>query len=66
MHTLSNQFRMDGSISRNSTAPFCLATRERPAEYSAGLDIAIARGWLVLHEPGTYLKFTAAGADLFA
>ena len=37
-----------------------------PAEYAAGLDRAISRGWLVMHESGTYVKFTAAGADLFA
>ena len=32
----------------------------------AGLDLAIERGWLVLHDSGTYVKFTQAGADLFA
>ena len=32
----------------------------------AGLERAIARGWLVLHRSGTYVKFTSAGADLFA
>ena len=37
-----------------------------PAEYRAGLDRAIERGWLLLHESGTFLKFTQAGADLFA
>jgi hypothetical protein len=37
-----------------------------PAEYKAGLDLAIARGWLLLHESGTYVKFTPAGAELFA
>jgi hypothetical protein len=29
-------------------------------------DRAIEKGWLVLHESGTYVKFTQAGADLFA
>jgi hypothetical protein len=24
------------------------------------------RGWLVLHESGTFVRFTQAGADLFA
>ena len=33
--------------------------------YSAGLKLAIERGWLVLHESGTYVKFTQSGADLF-
>jgi hypothetical protein len=37
-----------------------------PAEYGAGLDLAIARGWLRKHESGTYVKFTPAGAELFA
>jgi hypothetical protein len=37
-----------------------------PAEYKAGLDLAIERGWLVLHESGTYVKFTQTGAELFA
>jgi hypothetical protein len=35
-------------------------------EYRAGLKLAIDRGWLVMHESGTYVKFTPAGADLFA
>jgi hypothetical protein len=37
-----------------------------PAEYWAGLQHAIAKGWLVLHESGTFVTFTSAGADLFA
>ena len=37
-----------------------------PAEYKAGLDLCIERGWLWLHESGTYVKFTQAGAELFA
>jgi hypothetical protein len=37
-----------------------------PEEYGAGLRLAIGRGWLWKHESGTYVKFTAAGADLFA
>jgi hypothetical protein len=32
----------------------------------AGLKLAIERGWLELHESGTYVKFTQSGAeDLF-
>ena len=34
-------------------------------EYRAGLELVIDRGWLWLHESGTYIKFTQAGADLF-
>ncbi len=34
--------------------------------YEAGLKHAIERGWIVLHESGTFIRFTQAGADLFA
>jgi hypothetical protein len=37
-----------------------------PQEYGAGLAYAIEVGWLWKHESGTYVKFTPAGADLFA
>jgi len=46
--------------------PFLFIDRGTPAEYRAGLDLAIARGWLELHDSGTYVKFTPAGAELFA
>jgi hypothetical protein len=29
-----------------------------PAECKAGLENVLARGWLVLHESGTYVKLT--------
>ena len=47
-------------------APFLYEHKASPAEYKAGLDLAIARGWLVLHESGTYVRFTQMGAELFA
>jgi len=37
-----------------------------PAEYKARLNRAIERGWLELHESGTFVRFTQAGKDLFA
>jgi hypothetical protein len=37
-----------------------------PAEYGAGLQRAIDNGWLWKHDSGTYVKFTPAGAELFA
>ena len=46
--------------------PFLFKEGGSPAEYSAGLALAIAKGWLWRHESGTYVKFTQAGADLFA
>jgi hypothetical protein len=44
--------------------PFLSREGPSPAEYKAGLDLAIARGWLWKHESGTYVKFTPAGAEL--
>jgi hypothetical protein len=46
--------------------PFLFKEGSSPHEYGAGLDYAIERGWLWKHESGTYVKFTPAGADLFA
>jgi hypothetical protein len=46
--------------------PFLFDLKATPAEYSAGLKFAIERGWLEMHESGIYVKFTQAGADLFA
>jgi hypothetical protein len=46
--------------------PMLFQLKATPAEYKAGLDRAIEKGWLVLHESGTFVKFTQAGADLFA
>lgn len=46
--------------------PFLHELKGSPAEYGAGLKLAIERGWLWLHESGTYVKFTQAGAELFA
>jgi hypothetical protein len=36
-----------------------------PDQYRAALARAIKLGWLLLHESGTYVKFTPAGAELF-
>ena len=46
--------------------PMLSEHKATPAEYKAGLNLAIERGLLVLHESGTYVKFTQAGAELFA
>ena len=37
-----------------------------PDQYRGALARAIKLGWLLLHESGTYVKFTPAGAELFA
>ena len=48
------------------SGPMLFKEGATPAEYKAGLELAIAGGWLVLHESGTFVKFTPAGAELFA
>ena len=46
--------------------PFLYEFKGNPDEYKAGLNLAIDRGWLWLHESGTYVRFTQVGAELFA
>jgi hypothetical protein len=46
--------------------PFLFRDYAKPAEYSAGIKFAIERGWLWMHDSGTYVKITPAGAELFA
>jgi hypothetical protein len=46
--------------------PMLFEFKATPAEYKAGLDLAIERGWFTLDRPGTFVKFTQAGANLFA
>jgi hypothetical protein len=58
---------MDGRIYIELlNGPMLFEHKATPAEYTAGLKLAIERGWLVMHESGTYVKFTQAGADMFA
>jgi hypothetical protein len=66
---LANAFEpiQDGRIYiENINGPFLFELKGTPAEYKAGLDRAIAKGWLELHESGTFVRFTDAGAALFA
>jgi len=46
--------------------PFLIEHGGKPAEYTAGMKLAIARGLLWMHESRTYVKFTQAGAEMFA
>jgi hypothetical protein len=46
--------------------PFLYKAKGSPAEYLAGIKLAIDRGWPTPDRSGTYVKFTQAGADLFA
>ena len=46
--------------------PFLFEHKGTSAEYSAGLTLAIERGWLELQESRTFVKLTQVEADLFA
>ncbi len=37
-----------------------------PAEHTAALNYAILQGWLWKHESGTFVRLTAASAEMFA
>jgi hypothetical protein len=43
-----------------------LGAGSTPDQHRAALAHAISEGWLWLHESGTYVKFTPAGADMIA
>ena len=53
------------SISKRVNEPF-LAAGGSGKQFKAGIECAIALGWLWRHESGTYVKFTDSGAALFA
>ena len=47
--------------------PMLFEHKATPAEYTAaGLKLAIDRGWIEMHESGTFVRVTQVGADLFA
>jgi hypothetical protein len=46
--------------------PFLFEIKGTPAQYRAGLDYAIEHGWIEMHRSGTFIRFTQAGAELFA
>lgn len=66
-HSQAFETIQDGRIYiEKINGPFLVQDKGARAEYSAGLRFAIERGWLWMHESGTYVKFTPAGAGLFA
>jgi hypothetical protein len=61
----STEAVQDGRIYIELVNAAFLAAGGSPAEYRAGLERTISKGWLWRHESGTYVKFTPAGAELF-
>ena len=57
----------DGRIHNEEiNEPFRYKERGTPAEYGAGLKLALERGWPWMHGSGTYVKLTEAGGELLA
>jgi hypothetical protein len=58
---LANAFEpvQDGRIYiKKIDESFLYQLKGTPAEYKAGLNCAIAKDWLELHESGTFVRFT--------
>lgn len=45
-------------------APFLFTLKAKGSEFGAGLRYAIERGWLQLHESGTFVRLMPPGRDL--
>jgi hypothetical protein len=43
--------------------PMLYQHKATPAEYKASLDLAVAEGWLELHESRTFVRLSQAGRD---
>lgn len=56
----------DGRIYIERVNALFLAEGATPDQYRAAMARAIKLGWLLLHRSGTFVKFTPAGAELFA
>ncbi|MCG2631051.1 hypothetical protein L6654_30915 [Bradyrhizobium sp. WYCCWR 13023] len=47
-------------------APFLFALKASGAEFGAGIKYAIEKGWIELHESGTYVRLLSPGDDLMS
>jgi hypothetical protein len=62
-HARAFQPKQDGRIYiEKINAPFLFGDKAT----AAGIAFAIERGWLSMHESGTYVRIEQAGSDLFA
>ena len=43
--------------------PFLYVDRGSSAEYAAGLALTLERGWLELHDSGTFVRFTGSTSE---
>ena len=47
-------------------APFLFTLGGKGSEFGAGIRYAIEKGWLELHESGTYVRLLTPGEDMLA
>jgi hypothetical protein len=47
-------------------APFLYQLKASGSEFGAGIKYAVEKGWLELHESGTYVRLLTPGSDLLA
>jgi hypothetical protein len=65
--TNSHEPYMDGRLLIELiNGPMLFQEKATPAEYKVCVDRCIEKGWLELHESGTFVRFTQNGKDLFA
>ena len=62
----ATEFAQDGRIYIELVNAAFLKAGGTGEEFRAGIQRSVDKGWLWLHKSGTYLKFTPAGAELFA
>ncbi|MCG2626589.1 hypothetical protein L6654_08125 [Bradyrhizobium sp. WYCCWR 13023] len=47
-------------------APFLFTLKASGAEFGAGIKYAIEKGWMELHESGTYVRLLSPGDNLMS
>jgi hypothetical protein len=47
-------------------APFLYTLKASGPEFGAGIKCAVEKGWLEIHESGTYVRLLSPGEDLLA
>ncbi|MDA9519744.1 hypothetical protein XI06_05070 [Bradyrhizobium sp. CCBAU 11434] len=57
--------RFAGFYIEKINAPFLFTLKATGSEFGAGLEFAVGRGWLEMHESGTYVRILPPGIDLF-
>ncbi|EIG62206.1 hypothetical protein ABIB90_007783 [Bradyrhizobium sp. JR4.1] len=51
-------------LKKIEAAPFLYMLKRSGTEFGAGIKYAVERGWLDLHESGTYVRLLTPGDDL--